>query len=53
MPDPAPLVVGFDLDMTLIDTRPGFAATLSVLAEETGTVLDVEDLSNRLGPRWT
>ena len=25
---PAPLVVGFDLDMTLIDTRPGFAATL-------------------------
>ncbi|WP_254185378.1 HAD family hydrolase [Nocardioides panacis] len=50
MPDPAQLVVGFDLDMTLIDTRPGFAATLSVLAEETGTVLDVEDLSNRLGP---
>jgi uncharacterized protein len=50
MPDPAQLVVGFDLDMTLIDTRPGFAATLSVLAEETGTVLDVEDLSSRLGP---
>ena len=31
MADPAALVVGFDLDMTLIDTRPGFAATLSVL----------------------
>ena len=45
MPDPAPLVVGFDLDMTLIDTRPGFAATLAVLAEETGVALDVEELS--------
>ncbi len=50
MAHPAPLVVGFDLDMTLIDTRPGFAATLAVLAEETGTQLDVEDLSSRLGP---
>src|SRR4051794_24199071 len=46
----APLVVGFDLDMTLIDTRPGFAATLSVLAAETGVELDVERLSARLGP---
>jgi uncharacterized protein len=44
------LVVGFDLDMTLIDTRPGFAATLAVIAEETGVALDVEDLSSRLGP---
>jgi uncharacterized protein len=46
----SPLVVGFDLDMTLIDTRPGFAATLSVLAAETGAVLDVEEISGRLGP---
>jgi uncharacterized protein len=44
------LVVGFDLDMTLIDTRPGFAATLEVLAAETGVTLDVEELSSRLGP---
>ncbi|HVH94589.1 MAG TPA: HAD hydrolase-like protein [Nocardioidaceae bacterium] len=44
------LVVGFDLDMTLIDTRPGFAATLAVLAEETGVTLDVEEMSSRLGP---
>ncbi len=44
------LVVGFDLDMTLIDTRPGFAATLGVLAEETGVVLDIEEMSSRLGP---
>ncbi len=46
----APLVVGFDLDMTLIDTRPGFAATLRALSEETGVELDVEAMSERLGP---
>jgi pyridinium-3,5-biscarboxylic acid mononucleotide sulfurtransferase len=50
MVPPVPLVVGFDLDMTLIDTRPGFAATLAVLMEETGVALDVERLSSRLGP---
>ncbi len=43
-------VVGFDLDLTLIDTRPGFAATLDVLAAETGVALDVADISSRLGP---
>jgi len=47
---PDPLVVGFDLDMTLIDTRPGFAATLDVLGEETGVAMDVEGMSARLGP---
>ena len=45
-----PLVVGFDLDMTLIDTRPGFAATLAQIALETGVELDVEAMSARLGP---
>ena len=50
MSAPAPLVVGFDLDMTLIDTRPGFAATLQVLADETGVALDVHAMSERLGP---
>lgn len=30
------LVVGFDLDMTLIDSRPGMAATLRELADATG-----------------
>jgi pyridinium-3,5-biscarboxylic acid mononucleotide sulfurtransferase len=45
-----PLVVGFDLDMTLIDTRPGVSATLTVLAAETGVELPVEELSGRLGP---
>lgn len=45
-----PLVVGFDLDMTLIDTRPGFAACLRALEEETGLSLPVEELVGRLGP---
>ena len=47
---PQQLVVGFDLDMTLIDSRPGFSATLEQLAIETGVELDVEAMSNRLGP---
>ncbi len=47
---PEPVVVGFDLDLTLIDTRPGFAATLAVLAEETGVTFDVNSLVERLGP---
>ncbi len=46
----APLVVGFDLDMTLIDTRPGFAACLRALGEETGVEFDVAGLVSRLGP---
>ncbi len=50
MTSPHPLVVGFDLDMTLIDTRPGFAATLVQLGRETGVEMDVEAMSERLGP---
>ena len=50
MTSPHPLVVGFDLDMTLIDTRPGFAATLVQLGLETGVEMDVEAMSERLGP---
>jgi phosphoglycolate phosphatase len=33
---PEPLVIGFDLDMTLVDSRPGAQATLDALAEESG-----------------
>jgi len=44
------LVVGFDLDMTLIDTRPGFAATLLALGDELGVVLPAEEMTQRLGP---
>jgi phosphoglycolate phosphatase-like HAD superfamily hydrolase len=32
----APLVVGFDLDMTLVDSRRGILATLAALEAETG-----------------
>jgi phosphoglycolate phosphatase-like HAD superfamily hydrolase len=46
----APLAIGFDLDMTLIDTVPGFGATLSALGGELGVRFPVEDLTSRLGP---
>jgi uncharacterized protein len=46
----APLVVGFDLDMTLIDTRPGFAACLRALGTEYDVVFDVESMVAKLGP---
>ena len=49
-PTDAPLVVGFDLDMTLIDTVPGFGAVLTRLGEELGVEFDVEDMTSRLGP---
>jgi uncharacterized protein len=45
-----PLVVGFDLDLTLIDTRPGFAACLVALGEEAGVEFDVPGMVNNLGP---
>jgi len=43
-------VVGFDLDMTLVDSRPGIAATLRALGAETGTRIDVDVVVGRLGP---
>ena len=46
----APLVVGFDLDMTLIDTVPGFTATLEVLGAELGVRFPAEEITGRLGP---
>lgn len=46
----APLVVGFDLDMTLIDTAPGFGAVLEALGEELGVTFPVAELTSRLGP---
>src|ERR1700712_4828711 len=44
------LVVGFDLDMTLIDTVVGFAATLDVLGEELGVQFPTAEMTSRLGP---
>ncbi|MFM7061376.1 MAG: HAD family hydrolase [Actinomycetes bacterium] len=46
----ADLVVGFDLDMTLIDSRPGVAATFAELNRVLGTAIPGHELSERLGP---
>jgi phosphoglycolate phosphatase len=46
----APLTVGFDLDMTLIDSRPGIAAAFRRLADRTGVYIDVDAVVGRLGP---
>ena len=45
-----PLTVGFDLDMTLIDPRPGMVAAMAALAAETGLTLDGEHFAAHLGP---
>jgi uncharacterized protein len=45
-----PLVVGFDLDMTLVDPRQGVVATFRAVAAETGVVIDGELAASRLGP---
>ncbi|MET4659874.1 phosphoglycolate phosphatase [Streptomyces sp. PvP037] len=45
-----PPTVGFDLDMTLIDSRPGIRACYLALAERTGTYIDAELAVSRLGP---
>jgi uncharacterized protein len=47
------LVVGFDLDMTLIDSRPGIQAVWDLLAAETGVPIDTELVVSRLGPPLT
>lgn len=43
-------VVGFDLDMTLIDSRPGIAAVFRALSAETGVYIDADAAVTRLGP---
>lgn len=45
-----PPVVGFDLDMTLIDSRPGIGAVYDSLAVETGVAIDTALVTSRLGP---
>ena len=47
---PTPLAVGFDLDMTLIDTVPGFTDTLHALGAELGVEFPVEEMTAHLGP---
>ena len=45
--------VGFDLDMTLVDTRPGIVAALDALAAETGVPIDSAAYVAQLGPPVT
>jgi phosphoglycolate phosphatase len=47
------LTIGFDLDMTLIDSRPGIAAVWDALSAETGTQIDSAAATSRLGPPLT
>ena len=55
-PAPAPsttrtgITVGFDLDMTLIDSRPGIHAVYLALSAETGVPIDADLAITRLGP---
>ena len=42
--------VGFDLDMTLIDSRPGIAAAYRELTARTGVHVDADLAVSRLGP---
>ncbi|RQW94981.1 HAD family hydrolase [Micromonospora globispora] len=45
-----PLMVGFDLDMTLVDSRPGIAAAYRALTARTGVQVDADAAVSRLGP---
>jgi phosphoglycolate phosphatase len=44
------LVVGFDLDMTLIDSQQGVGEVYRALTAETGVPIDADLASSRLGP---
>jgi uncharacterized protein len=44
------LVVGFDLDLTLLDARQGIRATYRELTARTGVLIDEELAASRLGP---
>lgn len=45
-----PLVVGFDLDMTLIDPRRSIRSALVALGDESGIAIDAERVISTLGP---
>ena len=45
-----PGAVGFDLDMTLVDSRPGIAAAYRELTRRTGVHVDADSAVARLGP---
>ena len=48
--DDGRLVVGFDLDMTLIDSRPSIEMALVDLAAETGAPIEIAHIVGTLGP---
>jgi phosphoglycolate phosphatase len=41
--------VGFDLDMTLINSRPAILASFAGVARDTSTVIDADEVDRRLG----
>lgn len=43
-------MVGFDLDMTLVDSRPGIKAVYDIVAAESGVEIDSDLVVSRLGP---
>ena len=45
------LTVGFDLDMTLVDSGPGIRASMNALSQESGVPIDVDVVIGRLGPK--
>ncbi|WP_344265105.1 HAD family hydrolase [Actinomadura napierensis] len=49
-PDGAGFAVGFDLDLTLADTRAAIGAVYAAIAAETGVPIDVDAVVRRLGP---
>ncbi|WP_424889660.1 HAD family hydrolase [Streptomyces sp. XH2] len=42
--------VGFDLDLTLVDSRPGIRAAYETLAAATGAAIDIDLALSRIGP---
>ncbi len=44
-------VVGFDLDLTLVDPRAGVAASYRELSRRTGVPIDADEVATRVGPQ--
>ena len=44
------MITGFDLDMTLIDSRPGIKAVYEQIVVESGAPIDTDVVVSRLGP---
>ncbi|MEV0644864.1 ATP-dependent sacrificial sulfur transferase LarE [Phytomonospora sp. NPDC050363] len=44
------LAVGFDLDLTLFDTRPGIGATWRAVSAESGRFIDADRIVSQIGP---